>query len=192
MEAFSKWLTDLSYWWILLGFVVILTGLYFLFNAIPRTKKVKLQLLVLSAMDLVTLLFYLLTFNLRISKLAAESGATPRTMPRLWALLMLLVSVGAFFAIIKKSAKEDEKFNRWVFALLVAVGSIFSVIMFKYIGYYLSSAIFILVVMLAMGEKNKWQLILTPIIWCVFTYLVFYKMLYIKLPFGTLFSWLIK
>ncbi|MGN0830160.1 MAG: tripartite tricarboxylate transporter TctB family protein [Candidatus Ornithospirochaeta sp.] len=192
MEAFSKWLTNLSYWWILLGFVVILTGLYFLFNAFPRTKKVKLQLLVLSAMDLVTLLFFLLTFNLRISKLAAESGATPRTMPRLWALLMLFVSIGAFFAIIKQGAKEDEKFDRWAFALLVAVGSIFSVFMFKYIGYYISSAVFILVVMLAMGEKNKWQLILTPIIWCVFTYLVFYKMLFIKLPFGTWFSWLIK
>lgn len=192
MEAFSKWLTNLSYWWILLGFVVILTGLYFLFNSIQKTKKVKLQLLVLSAMDLVTLLFFLLTFNLRISKLAAESGATPRTMPRLWALLMLLVSIGAFFAIIKEGSKKDEKFNRWAFALLVAVGSIFSVFMFKYIGYYISSAVFILVVMLAMGEKNKWQLILTPIIWCVFTYLVFYKLLFIKLPFGTLFSWLIK
>lgn len=192
MEAFSKWLTNLSYWWILLGFVVILLGLYFLFNAFPRTKKVKLQLLVLSAMDLVTLLFFLLTFNLRISKLAAESGATPRTMPRLWALLMLFVSIGAFFAIIRQGAKKDEKFDRWAFALLVAVGSIFSVFMFKYIGYYVSSAVFILVVMLAMGEKNKWQLILTPIIWCVFTYLVFYKMLFIKLPFGTWFSWLIK
>ncbi|MGN0850295.1 MAG: tripartite tricarboxylate transporter TctB family protein [Candidatus Ornithospirochaeta sp.] len=191
MEAFSKWLTDLSYWWILLGAALILTGLYFVFNAFERTRKVKLQLLVLSAMDLVTLLFFLLTFNLRISKLAAESGATPRTMPRLWALFMLFISIGAFFAIVK-AGKEDEKFHRWAFALLVAVGSIFSVLMFKYIGYYVSSAVFILVVMIAMGERNKWQLILTPIIWCVFTYLVFYKMLYIKLPFGTLFSWLIK
>ena len=191
MAAFSKWLTGISYWWILLFFIVVLTGLYFLFSSFERTKKVKLQLLVLSAIDLVTLLFFLLTFNLRISKLAQASGATPRTMPRLWALLMLLISIGAFYAIIKNGA-NDEKFNRWVFALLVAIGSIFSVIMFKYIGYYLSSAIFILLVMLAMGEKNKLQLALTPIIWCVFTYLVFYKLLYIKLPFGTLFSWLIK
>lgn len=191
MAAFSKWLTGLSYWWILLGATVILAGLYFLFSAFPRTRKVRLQLLVLSAIDFVTLLFFLLTFNLRISKLAAESGATPRTMPRLWALLMLLISIGAFYAVIK-GGKEDEKFNRWAFALLVAVGSIFSVLMFKYIGYYISSALFILVVMIAMGEKNKWQLILTPIVWCVFTYLVFYKLLYIKLPFGTLFSWLIK
>ena len=192
MEAFSKWLTGLSYWWIMGGFLVIMVGLYFLFNSIRRTKPVKAQLLCLCGMDLITLLFYLLTFNLRVSKLAAEAGATPRTMPRLWALLMLLASVGAFFAIIKQGNKPDEQFNRWVFALLVGVGSIFSVIMFNYIGYYLSSAIFIVTVMLAMGEKNKLQLILVPVIWCVFTYFVFYKLLYIKLPFGTWFSWLIK
>ncbi|MBO4410266.1 MAG: tripartite tricarboxylate transporter TctB family protein [Spirochaetales bacterium] len=192
MEAFSKWLTGLSYWWIMGGFLVIMVGLYFLFNSIQRTKPVKAQLLCLCGMDLVTLLFFLLTFNLRVSKLAAEAGATPRTMPRLWALLMLLASVGAFVAVIKQGNKPDEKFNRWVFALLVGVGSIFSVIMFNYIGYYLSSAIFIVTVMLAMGEKNKLQLILVPVIWCIFTYFVFYKLLYIKLPFGTWFSWLIK
>ena len=192
MEALSKFLTGLSYWWIILGFLAIMVGLYFLFNSIQRTKPVKAQLLCLCGMDLVTLLFFLLTFNLRVSKLAAEAGATPRTMPRLWALLMLLASIGAFFAIIRKDASPDEKFNRWGFALLVGVGSIFSVIMFQYIGYYLSSAIFIVVVMLAMGEKNKLQLILVPVVWCVFTYFVFYKLLFIKLPFGSLFSWLIK
>ena len=192
MDSFSKWLTNLSYWWILLGFVAIMTGLYFLFGVWERTKRVRIQLLCLCGMDLVTLLFFLLTFNLRVSKLAAEAGATPRTMPRLWALLMALASIGAFFAIIKSDNKPDEKFNRWIFALLVGVGSIFSVIMFQYIGYYLSSAIFIFVVMIAMGERNKLQLILVPVIWCLFTYFVFYKMLYIKLPFGTLFSWLIK
>lgn len=192
MASFSKWLTGLSYWWILLTFLVIMTGFYFLFGIWERTKRVRVQLLCLCGMDFVTLLFYLLTFNLRVSKLAAEAGATPRTMPRLWALLMTLASIGAFFAIIKSDTKPDEKFNRWIFALLVGVGSIFSVIMFQYIGYYLSSAIFIFVVMIAMGERNKLQLILVPVIWCLFTYFVFYKMLYIKLPFGSLFSWLIK
>lgn len=188
MEAFSEWLASLSYWWILAAFAVIMTGLYFLFNANERTRAVKIQLLTLCGMDIITLLFFLLTFSLRISKLAREAGATPRTVPRLWALLMLFASIGAFFAIIKKGAEPDEKFEKWAFALLVGVGSIFSVLLFNYIGYYLSSAIFILVVMIAMGERNKLQLILTPVIWCVFTYLVFYKLLYIKLPFGKLFE----
>ncbi len=188
MEALSKWINSLSYGYVLGGLAALMIGFYFLFNAIPRTKPVKAQLLCVVGMDLITLLFYILTFSLRVSKMAAQSGATPRTMPRLWAFLMIFASIGAYIAILKKDNKPDAKFDRWVFALLVALGSIVSVILFQWIGYYLSSALFIVTVMIAMGEKNKLQLILTPVLWCVFTYFVFNKFLFISLPVGSLFK----
>ena len=188
MTALSNWLNSLSYGYVLGGIAVLMIGFYFLFNAIPRTKPVKAQLLCVVGMDLITLLFYILTFSLRVSKMAAQSGATPRTMPRLWAFLMIFASIGAYIAILKKDNKPDAKFDRWVFALLVALGSIVSVMLFQWIGYYLSSAIFIVTVMIAMGEKNKLQLILTPILWCVFTYFVFNKFLFTSLPVGSLFK----
>ena len=188
MTALSKWLSALHYGWVLGGIAVLLIGFYFLFNAIPRTKPVKAQLLCVVGMDLVTLLFYRMTFSLRVSKMAASAGATPRTLPRLWAFLMLLASIGAYVAILKKSNKPDKKFDRWVFALLVGLGSIVSVMLFQWIGYYLSSALFIVIVMIAMGERNWIQLTLTPIIWCVFTYFVFNKLLFISLPVGSLFK----
>ena len=188
MTALSNWLNSLSYGYILGGIAVLMVGFYFLFNAIPRTRPVKAQLLCVVGMDLITLLFYILTFSLRVSKMAAQSGATPRTLPRLWAFLMLLASIGAYIAILKKDNKPDEGFNRWVFALMVGLGSIVSVVLFQWIGYYLSSAIFIVTVMIAMGERNKLQLILTPIIWCIFTYFVFNKFLFISLPVGSLFK----
>ena len=188
MEALSKWINSLSYGYVLGGLAVLMIGFYFIFNAIPRTKPVKAQLLCVVGMDLITLLFYILTFSLRVSKMAAQSGATPRTMPRLWAFLMIFASIGAYIAILKKDNKPDAKFDRWVFALLVALGSIVSVILFQWIGYYMSSALFIVTVMIAMGEKNKLQLILTPVIWCVFTYFVFNKFLFISLPVGSLFK----
>ena len=188
MEALSKWINSLSYGYVLGGLAVLMIGFYFIFNAIPRTKPVKAQLLCVVGMDLITLLFYILTFSLRVSKMAAQSGATPRTMPRLWAFLMIFASIGAYIAILKTDNKPDAKFDRWVFALLVALGSIVSVILFQWIGYYLSSALFIVTVMIAMGEKNKLQLILTPVLWCVFTYFVFNKFLFISLPVGSLFK----
>ena len=188
MEALSKWINSLSYGYVLGGLAVLMIGFYFIFNAIPRTKPVKAQLLCVVGMDLITLLFYILTFSLRVSKMAAQSGATPRTMPRLWAFLMIFASIGAYIAILKKGNKPDAKFDRWVFALLVALGSIVSVILFQWIGYYMSSALFIVTVMIAMGEKNKLQLILTPALWCVFTYFVFNKFLFISLPVGSLFK----
>ena len=188
MTALSNWLNSLSYGYVLGAIAVLMIGFYFLFNAIPRTKPVKAQLLCVVGMDLITLLFYILTFSLRVSKMAAQSGATPRTMPRLWAFLMVFASIGAYIAILKKDNKPDAKFDRWVFALMVALGSIVSVMLFQWIGYYLSSALFIVTVMIAMGEKNKLQLILTPVIWCVFTYFVFNKFLFISLPVGSLFK----
>ena len=188
MTALSNWLNSLSYGYTVGGIVVLLIVFYFVFNAIPRTRPVKAQLLCVVGMDLITLLFYLLTFSLRVSKMAAQSGATPRTMPRLWAFLMIFASIGAYIAILRKDNKPDQKFDRWVFALLVALGSIVSVALFQWIGYYLSSAIFIVTVMIAMGEKSRLQLILTPILWCVFTYFVFNKFLYISLPVGSLFK----
>ena len=188
MTALSNWLNTLSYGWILGGLAVLLIAFYFIFNAIPKTKPVKAQLLCVVGLDLITLLFFLLTFSLRVSKMAAEAGASARTLPRLWALLMLAASIGAYVAILKKDNAPDAKFDRWVFALLVGLGSIVSVLLFNFIGYYLSSAIFIVVVMIAMNEKNKLQLIITPIAWVIFTYLVFNKLLYIKLPVGTLFK----
>jgi hypothetical protein len=139
-------------------------------------------------MDLITLLFFILTFSLRVSKMAAASGATPRTMPRLWAFLMLFASIGAYIAILRPDNKPDEKFDRWVFALMVGLGSIVSVVLFQWIGYYLSSALFIVIVMVAMGERKKIQLIITPIIWCIFTYFVFNRLLFISLPVGSLFK----
>ena len=188
MTALSKWLDSQSYL-VVIGMVALLmVGFYFLFRAIPRTRPVKAQLLCVVGMDLVTLVFFILTFSLRVSKMAAESGATPRTIPRLWAFLMVFVSIGAYIAILRKDNKPDAKFDRWVFAMLVGLGSIVSVLLFNCIGYYLSSAIFIVTMMIAMGEKNKLQIILTPIIWCVFTYFVFNKLLFISLPVGSLFS----
>jgi len=188
MTALSKWLDSQSCFVVIAVIAVLMVGFYFLFNAIPRTKPVKAQLLCVVGMDLITLLFYILTFSLRVSKMAAESGATPRTIPRLWAFLMLLVSIGAYAAILRKDNKPDAKFDRWVFAMLVGLGSIVCVLLFNWIGYYLSSAIFIICVMIAMGERNKLQIILTPVIWCVFTYFVFNRLLFISLPVGSLFS----
>ncbi len=185
MSTFSIWLSSLPYGVSLGVIALLLLLLYFVFGLSPRTKRVRIQLLVLCAMDLITLLFYLLTFSLRVSKLAQSAGATPRTMPRLWALLMLFASIGAFFAILHGEG-NDEPFQRWAFALVVGVGSIFSVMMFSIIGYYLSSALFIVLVMVAMKEKSKVQLIVTPIVWCLFTYIVFDRLLFISLPTGLL------
>jgi len=188
IERLSAWLTGLGYQWILLGAVLLLGVLLALFRASPRIRPVTGQLMVLSGMCVVTLIFYLLTFSLRVSKMAADSGCTARTIPRLWCFLMLLASAAAFVSILKKENRPDSAFGRWRLALGVAVGSIFSVVMFQFMGYYLSSAVFLVTVMWAMRERRWTYLVLTPVCWVAFTYLIFDRLLYIHLPMGALFS----
>jgi len=188
IERLSAWLAGLGYQWFLLSAFVILAALFILFRAIPRTRPVTGQLMVLSGMCVMTLFFYLLTFSLLVSIMAADSGCTPRTIPRLWCFLMLLAAAAAFVAILKKDNTPDKPFGRWGLAMGVAVGSIFSVVLFQFIGYYLSSAVFIVLVMLAMQERRWKFLVITPICWTAFTYLIFAKLLYISLPIGALFE----
>lgn len=188
MEAFSKWLTNLHYGWIVLGFMVIMLGLFFLFRAFPRTRRVMGQLLTLSGMCLITLLFFLLTFSLKVSKMAADAGFSARTMPRLWCFLMLPTAVAAFVQILKDDNEADEPFGKWQLALGVALGSIFSIILFQFVGYYISSAVFIFLVMWVMKERKWTMLTFTPLGWVAFTYFIFQKLLYINLPTGMLFS----
>lgn len=187
MEAFSKWLASLDYYWVLLGAVVLMAILFFVFRSIPKTRPVIGQLMTLSGMCVLTLLFYILTFSLRVSKMSASTGFTARTMPRLWCFLMLPTAIAAFVEIIRHGSK-DEPFGRWGLALGVALGSIFSVVMFKFLGYYISSALFIVGVMWVMNERSWKRLVITPVVWVVFTYFVFQKMLYIGLPSGMLFD----
>ena len=68
----------------------------------------------------------------------------------------------------------------------MALGSIFSVILFSFLGYYLSSAAFIFGVMWVMKERRWKMLVLTPVAWVAFTYLIFQRVLFIGLPTGIL------
>lgn len=185
MTAFSKWLASLAYYWILLGAVVLMVLLFFIFRAIPKTRRLTGQLMTFSGMCVMTLLFYILTFSLRATRIAGSAAFTARTMPRLWCALMLPVAIAAFVEILRRGG-NDEKFGRWGLALGVALGSIFSVILFSFLGYYLSSAAFIFGVMWVMKERRWKMLVLTPVAWVAFTYLIFQRVLFIGLPTGIL------
>ncbi|MBQ3077330.1 MAG: tripartite tricarboxylate transporter TctB family protein [Clostridia bacterium] len=191
MEAFGKWLGGLHFMWFIAAGLLIMAVLFVIFRSNAKTRPKMGQLLTLSGMCVMTLFFYLLTWSLRVSKMAQESGCTARTIPRLWCVLMVPAALGAFFAILKEDNKPDKPYGQWTLALGVAAGAIFSVVLFQYVGYYISSALFIFAVMWVMEERNWKMLIGTPVCWVVFTYFVFDQFLYISLPIGALFEMLL-
>lgn len=186
MEDFAKMLANLNVMWYLLFLAVAEAILFVVFRRIKKLRPYTGQLLLLSAFLLVALIFFLLTFSFKVSKMA--SGVSARSMPRLWIFLILVSGIMVVVNILAGKEEPDAPLGRWQLSVAVIVLSILSVVLFSYIGYYISSGLFIVAFMLLLGERKPVPLVVTPIAWGVFTYFVFNKFLFITLPVGSLFQ----
>ena len=175
-----------NFLWTALIFVALMVAFWVLYTFVPRLKPYRGQLMVITFICLFTLLLFLYTFSFRIKKIMKYTNAA--TMPRTWVALMVPVILLVVVSILNGSTQPDEPFKRWKLALGIGVAVFASVFLFDYIGYYLSSALFLVLMMWLMKERKILRLVLTPICWCLFTWLVFDKLLYITLPTGQLFQ----
>lgn len=186
MKAIGTFLTDLNPIFILLGFVVIMVGFFFLFGLSKKLKPYRGQMMVITGLCLFFLLFFLMTFAFKVRKTMVHTTAA--TIPRAWIFLMIPVAIMIITSILNGKSGTDEPFGRWQLTLGVALAAFVSVFLFEYIGYYLSSALFLVLMMFLLRERKVAVLIGVPVAWVLFTYLVFAKLLYITLPTGSLWA----
>lgn len=186
MEAFAKTLADLNAIWYLVALVVLLAVLFLVFRGVKKLRPYTGQLLLLSAFLFIALVFFLLTFSFKVSKMAA--GVSARSMPRLWIFLLVVSAAMVLIDVLRGKSDPDKPMGRWQLVIAVLVLSVVSVALFSYIGYYISSGIFLVCFMLLLGERKPVKLIAVPVCWGLFTYFVFNKFLFITLPAGSLFS----
>lgn len=177
---------DSNFLWTVLIFAALMGLFWVIYTKVPRLKPYRGQLLVITFLTLFTLLLFLCTFSFRVKGIMKYTTAA--TMPRTWCALMAPVIVLVFVSILNGTCEPDEPFRRWQLSLGIAALVFASVFLFEYIGYYLSSAIFLVVMMALMRERKALRLILVPVCWCLFTYFVFDKLLFITLPAGSLFA----
>ncbi len=145
------------------------------------------QILVLLFILWVGLLFFFLTYSFRIARLGNMS-TTAATMPRFWFYSLIPVSLLAFIPMLKGEDDPDPKWgNVWRVAIVFA-SLVISFSLFRFIGYYLSSAIFLVVVMWVLGSRNKIEMTAMPIGWVIFSYFFFAQLLNVRLPVGALFA----
>lgn len=186
MTAFAKTLASLNVGWILLGYFAVMAIFFLIFRSCKKTRPYVGQLMVITGILVIAALFFILTFSFKTSKMA--TGATARTMPRTWCAALIPVGLLCYISILKGDTKPDEPFGRWKFVLGVIAAVFISVFLFAYIGYYLSSAIFLVLLMLLLHERNPITLIAVPVVWDLIAYFVFAKFLYISLPIGAIFE----
>ena len=187
VKAIGTFLTNLDLVWILLGFAAIMVGFFFLFGLSKKLKAYRGQMMVITGLCLFFLLFFLMTFAFKIRK-AQMIHTTAATVPRAWIFLMIPVAIMVITSILNGKSGTDEPFGRWVLTLGIAAAAFISVFLFEYIGYYLSSALLLILMMFLLRERKVAVLVGVPVGWVLFTYFVFAKLLYITLPIGSLWT----
>jgi hypothetical protein len=145
------------------------------------------QLLILAGIFWIGLLFFFITFTFPVSRLAMVA-TTAATIPRFWFYVLIPVTLLALIPILKGEEMPDPKWGSLRRVGIVFVTLVLSLAAFPYIGYYISSAIFLLIVMWVLDSRNKIELVTVPLGWVIFSYLFFARLLYVRLPVGVLFS----
>jgi len=98
------------------------------------------------------------------------------------------VTILALIPIIRGKDDPDPKWGNVRLVAMVLAALIVSIGLFGVLGYYLSSAIFIVTMMWMLGSRNKIELVAVPAGWVLFSYFIFARLLSVRLPIGRVFT----
>jgi putative tricarboxylic transport membrane protein len=163
--------------WLTAGAAALLVGLG-IAVWFSRLRPYLVNILIPSCLVVLSLVFLFLTFGFRIQ----EAG--PAVVPRLYIAVILVLSGIVLLQIFRGKEKVVPGLERTGFlALLMAIFIIYFLAM-PYMGYFLSTFLFILVMLHILGYRKKMLIWVIAGGWVLFSYVLFYKLLYIQLPLG--------
>lgn len=126
----------------------------------------------------VCLIFLGMTLKFRVE----EAG--PALIPRLWIYMILVPSGIILWRIFHGGDEVVPRIERPGLLAMVMVTLIGYFITMSYLGYFLSSFIFVVLLLHMLSYRKKFLIYVIAGGWVIFSYLVFYKLLYIQLPLG--------
>ncbi len=115
------------------------------------------------------------------------NGYGPNFFPQVLSFMMLLASVALIIQAFRgKALKSLEEINKQGFiraaaTLVMAIGYVF---LMNILGFYLSTVLFLFVVMTYLGQKILWIRVFVSILVATAVYGLFYYFLKIPLPEG--------
>ena len=128
---------------------------------------------------ILSFVFLVLTFRLPVQE---EAG--PALIPRLWIFLIVVLSGIILWEALLGRDKVAPKIERPGLLALVMAALIGYFIAMPYLGYFLSTFLFIVLLLNVLSYPKKVLIYVIAGGWCLASYLVFYKLLYIQLPLG--------
>ena len=121
-----------------------------------------------------------------IKQLPPKAASYPGFVLSLMLFLTILLAINTF--IIKpKNVEEEDKFKGNLFKqfFFVIAISVVYVILIDIIGFFVSTAIYLFVTMVALKSNVKWSIVVS-ILFPIFLYLVFVSFLKVPVPRGFL------
>ena len=121
-----------------------------------------------------------------IKQLPPKAARYPEFVLSLMLILTILLAINTF--IIKpKNVEEEDKFKGNLFKqfFFVIAISVVYVILIDIIGFFVSTAIYLFVTMVALKSNVKWSIVVS-ILFPIFLYLVFVSFLKVPVPRGFL------
>ena len=112
----------------------------------------------------------------------------PEAVPYLWMIILVFFCIFLVFqAVIKRGESDPEPGQLRTLFIYVAF-IIFYLLVIENAGYFISTFIYLVVSMLYLGFRKWLAIVAISLGWLVFSYGVFYKLLYIPLPIGPFLS----
>jgi putative tricarboxylic transport membrane protein len=166
---------------LILGLTVALAGIGVTVYRSGR-KQYLGNVLVLCSMIALSIVFFAITFSFPME----EAG--PAVVPYLWVFWTILLCSVILWQLFRGTAKPDPESGRLLFLAAVIALLIAYYFAIGFIGYFLSSFLFLVIVMHLLAYPKKRTIYLVAGSWVLFSYVVFYRALYIQLPLGRLFE----
>ena len=128
-------------------------------------------------------------YFLLIKQLPPKAARYPYFVLGLIVFLTLLLAINTFFIKPKNTEenKEEDQFKGNLygqFFLVIALSAVY-VILIDIIGFFVTTAIYLFVTMLALKSNIKWSIVVS-ILFPIFLYLIFVSFLKVPVPRGFL------
>jgi len=189
MVEFGKFIAGLNP---LIQFLMLAVFIGLVFAATRPFQKLRPytgQILLFAGVFWVGALFFIMSFSFPVPTGLMASNTNSSTIPHVWFYVLIPSTIFALIPVFTGKETPDVKWGGGLKNVGIILGALIaSVILFQFIGYYISSALFIAVTLWVLGIRNKIQLIALPLGWVVFSYVVFARILFVRLPVGSIFS----
>ncbi len=129
-----------------------------------------------------------LFFWMLSARFADGDAYGPAVVPRLWAFLLTLCSLILYLKVLAGKESEDPKPGRLDIVLRFIVLLMLYIPAIKFIGYFISTIVFLPVAMWLLGYRNRIAIIVITIAWMLLSYVLFFRILHVALPQGILIS----